>query len=311
MKSESSLEELLPSVNRAVDIVLQRRRRNKVFAEDFRAWVMLKVLERDGARLKGFRGESTLLTYLRVVVDRLYCDYLISVNGKWRRSKKTAELGTKAVELERLVYHDGFTLDQAVAVMQSRDGRARESDLRALFAEIPNRHTRYFVGLESVAELRADPQFSADAILQENEMEETGHKIRHSLASALADLPEQDWQILELRFAQGLRISLISQLLGLKQRSVYGRVSRLLRLLKKKLEARGVGRSCVAAILQGSFSSQGIEGVLAKGWARRAPNETRDELRYEPCPIWLMHPVESHDWRKQRGRVSTVTQARV
>ena len=58
MKSESSLEEMLPPVNQAVDGVLRRRRKGKDFADDFRGWVTLKVLEREGAILKRFRGES-------------------------------------------------------------------------------------------------------------------------------------------------------------------------------------------------------------------------------------------------------------
>jgi len=311
MTAESNLEELLPSVNLAVDVVLRRRRRSRDFADDFRGWVMLKMLERDGAKLRGFRGESTLLTYLRVVVDRLYCDYLISLNGKWHRSKKTAELGTWAVELERLVYHDGFTLDQAVAMMRARDGRVSESDLRALFAEIPTRHARYFVALESVSELHADAGFSADAILQQKEIEEAGKRVRESLASALADLPEEDRQILELRFAQGLRISLISDLLGLRQRSLYGRVSRILRVLKKKLEARGVAPSFIKEIIQGSSSSPGIDGVLEGDWALCASKIGRDSVSFEPGPAWLTLAVETHDWAKQSGGTSTLERMQV
>jgi len=250
--------ELLPSVDRAVNAVLRKRRRSKDFAEDFRGWVMLKMLERDGARLKRFRGESTFLTYLRVVVDRLYCDYLISRNGKWHPSKRASKLGTRALELEKLVYRDGFTLDEAVATMGVRDGSGVETDLRACFAEIRPRHPRCFVGLEWVSELRADDRFSADAILRERELQGAVTRVRDSLASALAELPEEDRRILELHFARGLRISRIGHLLGLRQSSTYRRMHRILRVLRRKLEARGVSPDGLLPAMPG------IEGVLTR-----------------------------------------------
>ncbi len=220
MNADACLDELLPWVNRAVVDVLLRRRRDRDFAEDFRGWVVLKMLERNGAKLRCFRGESTLLTYLRVVVDRLYCDYLNALNGKWHPSKKAAELGSKTVELERLVYRDGFTLDQAVALMQVRDGGVSDSDLRAGFAKIPIRQKRSFVALDSVPELCADAGSSADAILWRREIEDQGIRLRGSLARALSELPEQDRYILDLRFVQGLRVSWISRLSGLSQRAL-------------------------------------------------------------------------------------------
>ncbi len=273
MSTASSLEELLPSVNRAVDFVLRRRRTNGDFADEFRGWVFVKMLERDGARLKRFRGESALLTYLRVVVDRLYCDYLISLNGKWHPSKKAVKLGSRVVELERLVYYDGFTLDQAVSLMQAHHGGVSDSDLRARFAEIPIRHRRCFVSLESVPELSADSRSSADAILWQKEIEEQGSRVCDSLASALAQLPEEDRFILELRFTQGLQVSWISRLVGLRPRALYGRLRRILRLLKKQLEVRGVDRGGVASSMHGVFPSNEISNVqMARGLASLARN---------------------------------------
>lgn len=254
----SNAAELLPSVDRAISAVLRKRRRSKDFAEDFRGFVVLKMLERDSARLKRFRGESTLLTYLRVVVDRLYCDYLISRNGKWHSSRRASKLGPRALELEKLVYRDGFTLDEAVATMRARDGSGVESDLRGCFATIRPRYPRRFVGLEWISELRAGDRFSADATLEEKERGETIARVRDSLASALAELPEQDRRMLELHFARGLRISRIGHLFGLKQSSTYRRMHRILRVLRRKLEARGVGPDGLLPAMPG------IEGVLTR-----------------------------------------------
>ena len=66
MKAESSFEAMLPIVMRAVDSVLRRRGKPKDFADDFRGWVVLKMLEREAAILKQFRGESTQRTQVRL-----------------------------------------------------------------------------------------------------------------------------------------------------------------------------------------------------------------------------------------------------
>jgi RNA polymerase sigma factor (sigma-70 family) len=292
MTAESSLGELLSSVNQAVDRVLRRRRKGKDFADDFRGWVMLKMLERDGAILKQFRGESALMTYLRVVVDRMYCDYLISLNGKWRPSKMAAKLGAKSVQLERLVYHDGYTLDQAIAVLQTREGNVRESELRDGFVKIPYRRTRFFVGLDSLSELHADTRFSAYAILRQKEIDDANRLIRDALGDALAELPDEDLRILELRFCQGLRISDLSRKLGLKQRSAYRRCSRILRVLRKKLEAIGVRRNSVRGMAEGSLVPQQIEGAFAEA-ARCVSNTREPEMLFEACREPFLRETET------------------
>lgn len=294
MKSESSLEELLPTVNQAVDSVLRRRRKGKDFADDFRGWVMLKVLEREGAIFRRFRGESALLTYLRVVVDRLYCDYWISLNGKWRSSKKAKQLGTKSVHLEKLVYRDGYTLDQAVSTLQAGGGKALQSELRDGFFKMPSRQTRFFsVGSESLLERHADTRPSAYEVLRQKEIDHASRVVRDVLTDALAELPEIDRLIVELRFCRGLRIPELSRRLGLKQRSVYHRFYRILRALGKKLEARKVHRSLVRELTQGSFVSREIEGAFAEASARCVSKTKEPEILFEARREPLVRETEN------------------
>jgi hypothetical protein len=56
--TDTLLRELYPTVNRAVDLVLARRGRRREFAQDFRGFVMLKMLERNG-RSTRVSGESS------------------------------------------------------------------------------------------------------------------------------------------------------------------------------------------------------------------------------------------------------------
>jgi len=272
MTVESSFEAMLPIVMRAVDSVVRRRGKPKDFADDFRGWVVLKMLEREAAILEQFRGESTLFTYLRVIVDRLYCDYLISQNGKWRSSRKARQLGAHAVSLEKLVYRDGYTLDQAVAVVQSREGKSNESELRDGFFEIPRRRPRVFVESEALLEGHPDTRPSVYEVLHEKELAQARRAVRLALLGSLAELAEDDRFILELRFCRGLRLSEISRRLGLKERSVYNRYHRILQELRAKLEARSVHCAVLRDLLVGGFDSQELEGVFSAVTTRTFSN---------------------------------------
>jgi RNA polymerase sigma factor (sigma-70 family) len=240
VKLPSSFEALLPTVTRAIESVLRRRGKRKDFADDFRGWVMVKILEREGAILSQFRGDSTLFTYLRVVVDRLYCDYSISLNGKWRPSNKAKQLGDKLMSLEKLVYRDGYALNEAISVLQCRYGKGAESELRGGFLQIPCRDRRSLVGSEAVLERIPDSRPLAYEALRQEEIDGASQAVRGALRDSLAELAEEDRRILELRFFKGLRIPEISRRLDLKQRSVYNRYYRILRALRTKLEARQV-----------------------------------------------------------------------
>lgn len=84
-----------------------------VDAEDFAAWTKMRIIENDYAVLRRFRGESELKTYLASVVVRLLRDYVREHHGRWRPSATALRLGETAVELEQLVYREGYSLAQA------------------------------------------------------------------------------------------------------------------------------------------------------------------------------------------------------
>jgi RNA polymerase sigma factor (sigma-70 family) len=240
---------MLPTLIRAINGVLRGRGKRKDFADDFRSWVMVKVLEREGAILRQFRGESTLFTYLRVIVKRLYCDYCNSLNGRWRPSRKAKQLGARVMALEKLVYRDGHTLDEAISVLQCGDGKGSESELRDGFVHIPYRDRRSPVGSEAVLERLSDNRPSAYEVLRREEIDGRSRAVRDALSDSLAELAEEDRHLLELRFFQGLRIPEISRRLDLKPRSVYNRYYRILRALRAKLEAREVRHGLVREMM--------------------------------------------------------------
>jgi RNA polymerase sigma factor (sigma-70 family) len=202
----------------------------------------------------------------------LYCDYLISQNGKWRSSKKARQLGPHAVALEKLVYRDGYTLDQAVAVLESQERKCNGSELRDGFWEIPRRRACVSVESEALLEKQPDTRPSVYEVLCQQEIARASRDVRSALSDSLAELAEDDRRVLELRFLQGLRMPEISRRLGLRERSVYSRYYRILHVLRAKLEARRVHHGVLIDMLGGTFDFQEIEGVLATGGVQSLVN---------------------------------------
>jgi hypothetical protein len=160
-------------------------------------------------------------------------------------------LGKKVARLERLVYHEGFTLDEAVSVIDSERPEDRWS-LREAFSDLPRRRCRTFVGLDSLPEIPAGASYSADSPIWERERLELSRKTYTSLAKAVLELSWEDRHLLQLRFTQGLCVSEISRRLRLDQRQLYGRLRRLLAVLRRKLESNGIRNADIEEILIGS-----------------------------------------------------------
>ncbi|HEV2146432.1 MAG TPA: hypothetical protein VGR37_03360, partial [Longimicrobiaceae bacterium] len=109
-------------------------------AEDFASWARLRIVEDDYAVLRKFRGESSVTTYLTVVVAMLFRDYRVSRWGRWRPSAAARRHGRLAVRLETLVHRDGYRLEQAGELLRTTgETDLSERELAELLARLPAR----------------------------------------------------------------------------------------------------------------------------------------------------------------------------
>ncbi len=75
------LVEALPVLEKVLGFTRSRYHLGREEGEDFASFVKLRLLERDCAILKSFKGKSSLGTFLSVVVSRLLIDYRRSRMG--------------------------------------------------------------------------------------------------------------------------------------------------------------------------------------------------------------------------------------
>lgn len=220
-------------------------------AEDVVAWVRLLVMEDDYAVLRKFRGESTVTTYLTMVLSLSFREHRIRERGRWRPSAAAQRLGHTAVRLETLVHRDGYRLEDAANVMRSA-GTTDLSDreLATLLAALPRRAPLRPVQVDAQAlEVAHAPGADDPAEAAEADAERTAAE--EALDRALGGLPASDRVVVHLRYWEGLSVADVARGLGVPQKPLYRTLERALRRMRTELESAGVSRTLVRALLGG------------------------------------------------------------
>lgn len=251
-------EDKLNLIEEVVRYASRRRRFTGQEADDFRSYVHLKLIDQDYAVLRKFQGKSSLKTYLVAVTVRLGLDFRIEKWGKWRPSRKAERSGSHALLLERLVYRDGHTLEEAIEIMRTNHGILESPEsLRELAAQIPKRTPRRFESEDSLVDL---PQGSPppDQALVDEESRVVLAGVRNRLQAALRTLETEDRLIVRMRYEEGLTVSTIARTLALQPKPLYRRFERVLGRLKSELEKSGVSADQVREVLA-DFADLGRE----------------------------------------------------
>jgi len=218
-------------------------------AEDFTGWLRVEMMEDDYAVVRAFQGKSELKTYLASVVVRLFSSYSRMQRGRWRPSAAAERLGTPAMELERLVLHDGYTLGQAGEKLRTA-GRTTLSDteLARLLDKLPRRGPLRPVEVDA-ARVELEPGAAqADERVVADEAQARRREVMDALGGAMGQLEMEDRLIVGMHFADGLSVADVARGLRLDQKALYRRVERLRVRLRGLLENAGLGSDDVRSL---------------------------------------------------------------
>jgi RNA polymerase sigma factor for flagellar operon FliA len=235
-------------IEQIIHRVAARHRLHDEENQELYSLVMLKMVQDDYAVLRGFQEKSRWGTYLIVVVQRVLLDHRVREWGRWRPCALARRLGPTAVELDRRINRDGREPEEAVRELSTRGVGETPTELEKLAARIPRRTRRRFLSGDKYLKLFADRE-TADRRVEAAELRRAGNCLSAALASALQDLPEQERNLLGLRFGRGWTVRRIAASLGLEERPLYRRFNVLLRRLRRRLERLGLGREEVARVL--------------------------------------------------------------
>jgi RNA polymerase sigma factor (sigma-70 family) len=252
-------ERELGRIRRIIDFVGARHRLDPAEREDFGSYVAFKLIEDDYRRIRQFRGESRLETYLNVVVQRLFLDFRAERWGKWRPSARARAMGKPAVLVERLLYRDGLFRNEILQTLGQHGVYLEPDAFDELVRDIPYRPRRHAVGGESLAAVSA---ISPESDLSDGERSIAAERVDAALRTALRELTAEDRVILKLRFLDGCTVGEIGSAFGLSERALYPRLRRLFRLLRDALERQGVFLDQARAVWQERLEID-VESALA------------------------------------------------
>ena len=233
--------EHLPFVERAARSACRARRLGAEHTEEFVERVKEKLFENDYEVIRKFRGDKggTLKTYLATVVNNAMLDYLNHIWGKWRPSAEAKRRGGVAIQLERLLYLEKRSFDEACEILRTNhhvDETRR--DLEKLAASLPARVSRRMEGEEALADI-PDPGEGADAHLLRADRTATRKRALDALQRGLALLSPEDRLIITM-VSDGFTLAAIARRLGLEQKPLYRRKEQIYKTLREFLEREGI-----------------------------------------------------------------------
>jgi RNA polymerase sigma factor (sigma-70 family) len=220
-------------------------------AADFASWAKERLIDNDYEKVRKFRGHSSFSTYVTAVLFKLYRDFHVANRGRWRPSAEARRQGADAVALERLVYRDGNSFEQAVSILLSRgETKCTSHELKKILQSLPasNRGRPKPVGEVHLGEVHSSD--AADRGLLEDEAEAARARRNNAVRSAVAKLSPEDAHILHLRFFEGASVADIARALRLDQKPLYRRLERLFVRLREELEGSGISRGDVKEMLE-------------------------------------------------------------
>ena len=226
--------EALALVSAVIRDVVRVKRLPAADAQDFAQAVHLKFIEREYDVFTRFRGDSSLRTYLTVVVMRALLDWRNARYGKWRPSAASVRLGPDAVMLDQLINRDGFAEEVAVEQIGGRSG-ANPEHIRRLAAQVPRRTRVRFVPDDCLQTVAAEPD--ADSI-EAQERRERLARVRRALRDAYRQLPDDERRLLSMRYGSRLSVREISEALQTDQKALYRRFERVVSQLRASMAAQ-------------------------------------------------------------------------
>lgn len=210
-------------------------------AEELGSVVRLRLIENDYAILRAYGGRCSFATYISIVVQRMALDYRIHAWGKWHASAEAKRLGALAIDLETLLHRDGRALDEALPILRMRHEGVTREVLESIAARLPRRGPRRReVAIDDAAFVADGRPAAAEEPLLAGERRTRAQQLSAIMSVVIAEMPDEDRLILQLRFEGGMTIAQIASALQIEQKLLYRRVERRLRDLRSKLEERGV-----------------------------------------------------------------------
>ncbi len=227
-------------IDRIIAVLARKYALTSDAQQEFRAVVLLSLVEDDYRILRAFRNESSIWTYLTKVIHNVYVSDRCSRTGRWRPSAAASRIGPLGIELERLIQVEGFLLSDALETLRTKNGEIPQDSLRELGLKASLRRRRKAMSGLRPAQAVADSDPERDLLARERTCR--SRDARTILKRSFVGLSDGDRRLLGMRFHRGLTVAEVARRLRLDQKKLYRRMSGALRRLRREIETAGFNR---------------------------------------------------------------------
>ncbi len=268
------LSENLPEIERIIVSTCRRSGMDADATEEFSGIVRLKLVDDDYAVIRAFQNRSPFPVYIAAVIKRLLLDHQNREWGKWRPSSEAERLGPLAMDLERILYRDRRSFEDAAALLAKKYPDVARAELERLAVRLPARSRRHMVNIDEASHLEA--RSAGDDPLKS----EMAARISAIVMPFIAQLAPDDQLLLRLRFHAEMTVAQIARALHADQQALYRRLQKHFKALRAELTAAGIAGGDV----EGLIGSDGV--VLDFRWKKRdvlpsEPDESEVGARQE------------------------------
>ena len=199
-------------------------------------------------RLRAYRGQSQLTTYLYSLISTLIVDYRRKTYGRRRIPARVVKLGKWAETVYRLVCWQKFSFDDAYDILQVEDlfTGPYERYIKAIgpIREAPCRENPAFQSLnEEVAGVAENPHGAdanpLEALIDKLDRQRRGQALK-IIRAATKTLSQDDQLLIRLVYGAEQPVNAVARMIGLSASSARRRLKRLLNHFREQLLAEGI-----------------------------------------------------------------------
>lgn len=234
-------EEIYPLYRRLIRRTLRNSRLPTAEWDDFKSMALFHLVKDDYRVLRLCRSKEQLPGYLLRVLGRLLLDHRVRNMGKWRPTAKATRMGTVAVALERLLYRERLSHDEALARLRTIHGHDLVTDAAAI-TTTPPLPRRHMVSLEDAIGLATSEPTPEDRLIARQARRRAATTMQQ-VRRELGRLSPKDRVLLLMRYRDGMAIIDIARALRIDARPIYRRFEAVQKQLWSALNAVGVDRA--------------------------------------------------------------------
>ena|GEM_PF-928040 len=228
---------------------------------------VLDTLARDNYRvLREFKGNSRLTTYLTAIISRQAVDLIRKKLGRDREKERAKEFDDVGLLVYQRVIKDGYPLpdvfeelqtnhgfpgsmDELETIVQKIKGKRKQKNPRVSLLNGSDSSTNGSVvkkgttiGIYENEFVIPDTRNDPEKIVMEDQRK---RKMQEVIQDIIAQLNGEERILLRMRFPFGedetpRTVAQVSNVLGITQKAVYKRMTRLLKKCKEQLDREGV-----------------------------------------------------------------------